>query len=82
MGPKWSVITDILVVSGYFAAITRLANRQEFFWFDFTFFWFLDHCDKITIIGPSIIFSDIIELNMKMIRKRGVLKTELIPAPN
>ena len=27
---KWSVITDVLVVSGYFSAVSRLVTRQEF----------------------------------------------------
>ena len=82
MGLKWSVIIDVLVLSGYFPTISSLVNRREFFWCDFNFFWLPDHHGWITAICPSIIFSDIIEWNMKMNITRDVLRTEVIPAPN
>ena len=34
-----SLITDVLVLSGYFASASRLVNRQVFVWCDFTFFF-------------------------------------------
>ena len=61
VGLKWSVITDVLVVSGYFDDVSRLVNRQELVWGALSLFWFLGRLGRITTILPSIIFLEIIE---------------------
>ena len=82
MGLKWSVITDILVMSGYFPTVSRYVNRWEFVWCVFPLSWFLDRRGWITTIWFSIILPEIIEWNIKIIITSGDLRTALMPAPN